>query len=932
MINQYTLLGRQIAAITTLPFSSYSKMTLFFCASFLSSFSISFGQSVPVKEWDKSFGGAKHDEMYTIIQTNDGGYLLGGDSDSPIGGEKSQGTQGLNDFWVVKTDASGNKEWDKRFGGNSKEEMFTLLQTPDNGYILGGWSMSNINGDQTQASRGSSDYWIVKIDENGNKLWDKRYGGPGEDELRSMAPTSDGGFIFAGESTSGIGGEKTGTNRGGYDVWIVKADGDGNLQWEASYGGVLDDRLNAIQQTADGGYIIGSWTISPAGFDVTQSGRGSTDMWLIKTDVNGVKQWDGRYGGNDNEYLYALDQTNDGGFVLGGYTRSNVSGEVTIPGKGGFDFWIVKTDANGVKQWDKRYGGTKDEKGKSIYTTTDGGFIMGGWSESDINEDKTQNTKGSVDYWVMKMDMNGNKLWDLDFGANNEERLHDIPQTSDGGFIIGGHSYSGKGGDKTQPNFGIDDFWIVKLSGTAANDTFYADTDGDGFGNVAADTIALIAPAGFVSNSTDCNDADAAINPDAIEKCNANIDDNCNGLADDSDLTVTGQISYYIDNDLDSFGSGMALHACIQPEGTALENDDCNNNNAAIYPGAVEICNAGVDDNCDGLSDDADPSITGQGTYYTDNDQDAYGTGEIILACVQPAGTAVSAGDCNDGNAAINPGAFDLCNGIDDNCDTVTDENPMAVPIVEPSGTINACTGVEVILTTALSSSLTYQWYRNVTPQEGATNNTFSTTKSGSFLVKVSTIPGCEASSAFTIINRFNFPNAKITALGNLNICETGSVDLQANSGTGLSYQWIKGSKLVDGATNIIYTATAKGNYKVTVTNEAGCSKTSGTTKVTKACKEATPLDVAAEGSMSIYPNPADNHMVIDLKLQQALNEEATIELIDLLGRVVQSTKTMVADGSLQYDLLLNSKIVAGTYLVKVIISDQLLVKTVVVK
>ncbi|MBX7110015.1 MAG: T9SS type A sorting domain-containing protein [Chitinophagales bacterium] len=1057
-----------------LPMNNRFKILALFCSVLLMDEGALLAQNVPVKEWDRSFGGSKTDEMYVIIQTNDGGYLLGGDSDSPVSGQKSQGSQGYSDYWIVKTDALGNKQWDKRFGGNSKEELFTVLQTPDNGYLLGGWSMSNINGDQTQASRGGSDYWIIRIDENGNKLWDKRYGGPGDDELRSMTATADGGYIFAGESTSGIGGEKSQSNHGEFDVWVVKTDVNGNLQWDDSYGGLLDDRLNAIQQTADGGYIIGAWTISPVGFDVTQPGRGSSDMWLIKTDGNGVKQWDGRYGGNDNEYLYALDQTNDGGFILAGYTRSNVNGEVSVPGKGGFDFWIVKTDGNGIKLWDKRYGGQLDEKGKSIFQTSDGGFIMGGWSESLISGDKSQDTRGATDYWLVRMDAAGNKIWDIDFGATNEERLHDVPQTSDGGFIIGGHSYSGKNGDKSQANNGIDDYWIVKVSAEANNQTFYADDDGDGFGDAASDTLALTAPQGYVSNNTDCNDANAAIRPDAAEICNAGIDDNCNGFADDADPAVTGQTayytdndldnygtgtalfacippagtalqdndcddniasvhpgaaeicnagiddncngfaddadpavtgqtSYYTDNDLDSYGTGAALFACIQPAGTALQDNDCDDNNTSIHPGAVEICDAGIDDNCNGLADDADPAVTGQTSYYTDNDLDSYGTGTALFACIQPAGTAlqdndcddnntsihpgaveicdagiddncngladdadpeiigqgtyftdndqdtygagigitaclqpaftsVSSGDCNDNNAAVNPGVYDQCNGIDDNCNFVTDENPLPVPVVTPSGTVVACTGENVELTTTFDPSLSYQWYKANALQNGATGNTYSTTKAGNFLVKVSTVAGCTATSATTVINRIDKPLAVVTPLGNLDICGTGSVDLQANQGASLLYQWKKGSTLLAGATNSLYTATSKGSYRVVVTNEGGCVKTSTITKVTSSCKASSLNDPIENGKMSVYPNPASGHVMVDARFQQMAEEEATIELSDLMGRIVYMENRIVSEGVLQFDLVFDHNLLPGTYLVKVQLADQVLVKMLLVQ
>ncbi|MBK9321067.1 MAG: T9SS type A sorting domain-containing protein [Bacteroidetes bacterium] len=239
--------------------------------------------------------------------------------------------------------------------------------------------------------------------------------------------------------------------------------------------------------------------------------------------------------------------------------------------------------------------------------------------------------------------------------------------------------------------------------------TWYADADGDTYGNNAVSVLACFQPMGYVANNTDCNDGNIAVNPGATEICNG-IDDDCDGLTDDADPSVVGQGTYYTDGDNDGYGAGAPIVTCFQPGGTSLTNDDCNDGNPAVNPGATEICDS-IDDDCDGLTDDADPSITGQPSWYTDADGDNYGTGAAILACIQPIGTVALNGDCNDADPAINPGATELCNGIDDNCNGLTDDG------VAPLPTPGAITGIASACVPATFGSTTF----SIAPVPGAT-------------------------------------------------------------------------------------------------------------------------------------------------------------------------------------------------------------------
>ncbi|MBK9731070.1 MAG: putative metal-binding motif-containing protein [Chitinophagaceae bacterium] len=746
-----------------------------------------FAQVAPVKEWDRSYGSTRSDDLFVVVPTTDGGYLLGGDSDSPIGDDKSQGSQGFTDYWICKTDAFGIKQWDKRYGGNGKEELFSVIQTTDGGYLLGGHTASTVSGDQTQVSRGGRDYWIVKTDSVGNKLWDKRFGGDADDELRNTFQTADGGYLLIGESKSGISGEKTQSNHGDFDLWLVRTNAGGNLVWEASYGGSDAEQANIVRETPGGNIIIGAWTISPIGFEVSEAGKGATDMWLIKTDANGQKLWDHRFGGNDNEYLYAMDETQDGGFILGGYTLSDVNGDVTVAGKGGYDFWLVKTDGNGLKLWDKRYGGLLDDKGKSIYETSDGGFVLGGWSESGISGDKTQDTKGATDYWVLRTDAFGNMLWDLDLGGNGDERLHDVPQTFDGGFIIGGHSNSGNNGDKSQANKGLSDYWILKLSPDLPQQTFYADADADGYGNVLIDTLATVAPAGYVSDFSDCNDQD--------------------------------------------------IH--------------------------------------------------------------------------------------------INPGAIDICNLIDDNCNGITDENSFTATIT-PTGTVKVCKGTDATLSANTTPGISYQWLKDGAIISNATGNSYTTSKKGDYQVNETNAFSCLSTAPATTIKTLSKPDAVITPAGNLDICSTGSVLLQANGGNNLSYQWKKDGILLAGATNQNYTATEAGNYKVTVSKNNGCKKVSATVSVVKSCRQSVGEAVDYNDALSVYPNPAPGIFKINLavapytdgsKEQDKISAE--LKVTNVLNQVIYATTISLTNGKLNAEVTLPPSTPNGIYTLKILMTHN---------
>ena len=312
-----------------------------------------------------------------------------------------------------------------------------------------------------------------------------------------------------------------------------------------------------------------------------------------------------------------------------------------------------------------------------------------------------------------------------------------------------------------------------------------------------------------------------------------------------------------------------------------------------------------------------------QFTYYADTDGDTYGNPSAsVMDCTQPSGYVIDNTDCNDANGSVHPGAADVCNSIDDNCNGVIDENAIT-GTVSPSGLAVFCQGGSVTLTANSGAGISYQWQKNTKNLVGATNQTYVVNATGNYRVKETNSFSCASTSAFTSVSKSSYPTATITALGNLNICHTGSVVLQANSGAGYTYQWLKGGNNIAGATQQTYTATTTGIYKVTVTNSSGCSKGSKNVKVTKSCKMDFDDQAVNVASLSIFPNPSDGNFTVSLYLEEETNQQATVQVFNCIGQIVQQQMTFIENGNLNEEIHLGKDVSHGIYIVQVITHDQ---------
>jgi len=415
-----------------------------------------------IVEWQNTIGGSQSDYLWSVQQTPDGGYILGGYSDSDISGDKTENSNGNEDFWILKMDSLGNIQWQNTIGGSDEDQLWIIERTMDGGYILGGSTQSDISGDKTDANNGYRDYWVVKIDSVGTIQWQNSIGGNSFEDLSNIKQTADGGYILGGMSDSPISGDKTESNMI-VDYWIVKIDASGNIQWENTIGGSEVDYFSYIIQTTDGGYILGGESASNISGDKTENTNGQYDLWIVKIDATGTIQWQNTIGGSDFEFLYSIQQTTDGGYMLGAASSSPISGDKTENCNGLADYWIVKIDSTGTIQWQNTIGGNSLDELSAAWQTADGGYILGGTSYSQMSGDKTENSIGGYDYWIVKTDASGNIQWQNTIGGSDEDALGSIQQTTDGWYILGGFSYSSISGDKTENCLGQTDYWLVKM-------------------------------------------------------------------------------------------------------------------------------------------------------------------------------------------------------------------------------------------------------------------------------------------------------------------------------------------------------------------------------------------------------------------------------------------------------------------------------------
>jgi len=415
------------------------------------------GAQIPTLIWQRPIGSTGDDYGYCISPTSDSGFILSGGVFYSNG--DAHGYHGYGDMLLTKLTSSGAITWSKAFGGTGTEQAFSVVQTSDGGYIAAGGSTSS-DGD-FKINRGSYDLSIIKISASGVLLWSKTYGGSGTDYANNIIQTKDGGYLATGFTTSTDGDIKL--NHGGQDVWVLKLNDTGSIEWQRTYGGTGNDYGSNTVQCAGGGYIIGCNADSANG-DITFN-HGVSDLWAVRINDTGTIIWQKTYGGSDYDAMSQILQIADKGFIMAGYTGS-YDGDVTGYYGGYGDFWIVKTDSTGGIQWQKTYGGSGYDAANSVCIAKDSGYIVAGYTESS-DQDVTDFI-GTDDEWVIKISPQGTLLWQKALGGGSAAAALSVCPALKGGYATVGmttsdnHDVSGKHGG----NDGISDIWALKLDET----------------------------------------------------------------------------------------------------------------------------------------------------------------------------------------------------------------------------------------------------------------------------------------------------------------------------------------------------------------------------------------------------------------------------------------------------------------------------------
>ena len=389
--------------------------------------------------WVQRFGGSGDETAQSVIETSDGGYAILGYSNSTDGDLLSK-TLPVNDYWLLKLDSDGNIQWTQTYGGSKDDKGQSVIQTSDGGFAVTGYAMSD-DGDGSN-NNGFHDNWILKLDPQGNVQWERSFGFSGHDHSYDLVQTPDGGFFFVGflDITSALADGTYGkgnslTRHGVGEFWGTKIDALGNLEWRRYYGGTNNDRAHAVVRSNDGGFVMAGFSES-TDFDISNS-RGSYDFWVVKITEVGNLVWERSFGGAGIEIAYDIALTATGNYLVTGHTFSNDQ-DISV-NHGEADTWLLQLDDLGNLVWERTYGGTLFDAARSVKVIGQDQILLSGNTKS---ADFDLSNAGENDIWVAKTDALGNLIWQQTFGGIGLDYGFDALEDRDQNVIVVGSSNS----------------------------------------------------------------------------------------------------------------------------------------------------------------------------------------------------------------------------------------------------------------------------------------------------------------------------------------------------------------------------------------------------------------------------------------------------------------------------------------------------------
>lgn len=410
----------------------------------------------PQIAFSKTFGGSLNDSAQSVITTSDGGYIVLGFTQS-MDGDITDKNSTVFDFWLLRFNANDELNWTKTLGGSNNDKGYKIIQTLDNNFVIVG-SASSSDGDVSE-NEGSNDIWIAKLDNTGNILWEKSHGFIGNDQGFSVTQTSDDGYFIGGvldvTASNGEGNDRSANRHAGGDYWGIKLNANGDKVWRRYFGGTFTDTTYDVIETDDNGFLlIGSSDSNDV--DISNN-KGEYDFWIVKINNQGDLAWEKSFGGSQIDEGRSVVKAADGNYLIIGDSRSN--DQDVSNSKGAADFWLIKIDDSGTIIWEKSYGGTNFDAARHITSTLDNGFILSGSSRSQ-DGDVTEN-KGQNDFWMLKIDSSGNILWQQSVGGSEIDVAYSAVETNSDSFIVVGESSSSDG--DIDENKGFTDILITKI-------------------------------------------------------------------------------------------------------------------------------------------------------------------------------------------------------------------------------------------------------------------------------------------------------------------------------------------------------------------------------------------------------------------------------------------------------------------------------------
>lgn len=826
---------------------------------------------------EKTFGGTLNDLGFDMEQTT-GGYILAGHSSSSD--DDVTGSLGAQDFWVLEIDTNTNILWQKSYGGTANDYCTDLLPSGDGGWILAGSTLS-VDGDITD-NAGEKDGWIFKIEADGDILWQFTYGGPSDDQINGVIPTTDGGFLCMGESKSVSGDVES--NAGLDDVWILKLNADGEMEWVKNYGGTKKDVAYSAVELSDGYIIVGS-AASTDGDVVgnhSEAGEFKEDYWVLRLETDGDLVWATCYGGTKDEDAREILLTADGTYFIGGSAKSNdgdVSahyGEVSR-----YDFWVIEIDEDGTLLVNKNFGGSNNDNLYDMVPDLDGNYILTGQTASADNDVIGHHGSGSTtDFWIAIIDADLNVVTTSSLGGTQD----DVGQKV---IPLGVNNYVGAGFTKSEDDdvsyhhggAGNQDFWFVKLGECTLTIT---DEPDDIVACEGSDVTLTIEATGGASSYV----WDFVSGPDFTTSTNYLIL---------NDVTTAYSHLYYVYVS-GACGADTSIEATLEIVVFAVPD---------ISPaGPISLCGS-------------DPVTLSTSTFDPDYTYQWQKDGVDIDDATEMSYTVDDAGSYTV--------TISNSMGCSSTSATVVVTSEGLATVITAVGSTNICATGSVTLNASASAGLTYQWYSGATAITGATSSSYAATAPGSYSCVVDSL-GC-LSNSNTIVVTLEYPIATISVSGSLDLYPAGSVTLNSTTiGTSLAYQWLKDNLPIPSAVGTTLIATEVGDYALVATNLQGCPDTSNTLNVFNSYVDIDEINPFAV--FSIIPNPNNGNFIIELAQVEAA-DDIQLSIMNMQGQIMFA-QTVAASEKIELPMQL--QLPAGSYFVRVMNEESVIIRKFIVQ